>query len=526
MNATPQTFDIISTSLQQWIDAQIHLSRAIQTYASAANSLRLACTAFPMKSTPGVLNAVENNLKMMECEERKLHRTQVALKMKRNSFASPIYALPSELLTRIFAIAVNSSGSSSEYVSISLSWVCSRWRQIAPEVFPVCKRSSLFFGIDNASGDRRLRATIALENKRGRYLHVSVDRQPGVGDAPYAQTTLDTLAPYIKQLNFIYLNADVEQLRLFLEFWLEKGTPGSVTTLFLLANGAAPVFPETSSHLSERLSQFLRNIERLSVSALGLPWSSVQFDKLEHISLSDLPSWCSPTLVQLAHMLSACPALETIRLERITIPDATNPVAPELVELERLCSLSLIDVDVSRVLSIISSSHDKLDLELGGIIGDADTLESLCSFFGRANICELRLALLETRSNQTLAQLLLSAISPLVSLRRLTLRNMSLHDSELTALAWTRAQNNQTLPSKYSLALGFCTIRATPTAFYNAVSAIPWTSLRLCRCNYLLIAQGEGGVTEVLQPITTRSDFGVQLSELLAGRRRLELDAF
>ncbi|KAF8608423.1 hypothetical protein BDV93DRAFT_249268 [Ceratobasidium sp. AG-I] len=471
----------------------------------------------------------------MDCEELNLHRTHVALKMKRNSFASPIYTLPSELLARVFTIAVDSNNSLGEDVRKSLSWVCSRWRQVALEVCPVCVRSRFSFGIDDTLEDKRPRATITLINKRPRRLLVHVDRQPDVGDAPYAQTTLNTLAPYIKQLKRIRLNGDFEQLRPFLNFWLEKGTLGSVTSLYLLVNGAAPAFYETSPHLSERLNLFIRQLTGLVVSSLGLAWSSMTFDNLYHISLSDLPPSRCPTLEQLARMLSTCTTIRSIHLERITIPDSKNTAAPETVQLKYLRNLSLIDVDVSRVLSIIAPGHDELNLTFRGVVDDTATLESLCSLFGRANLSQLTLMLLEPRSDQALARLLLSALSPILQFRNIILKNMHLYDSELSALAYHNpTQDGEALPStllnttggprqRLTLVLLNCTICTTPKVFYDAVSAIPWGTLRLPGCGHLVTTQGEDGAIEVLQPTISRSDFGDQLVALLAGRKGLEL---
>ncbi|KAF8608422.1 hypothetical protein BDV93DRAFT_519464 [Ceratobasidium sp. AG-I] len=530
MDPHPQTFSAVSAALRQWIDAQIRLSQAIKSYAAAAALLEPICTSFSIKSIPGTREAIENNLKIMEREELDLHKTQVALRMKRNSFASPIYTLPSELLAQIFTTAVSSSDPSGEHVMHQLSWVCSRWRQLALEVCPVFLRSRFSFGIDDTLEDRRPRATITLINEHERRLLVPVDRQPDVDDAPYAQTTLDTLAPYIKQLSSIRLNGDFEQLRPFLNFWLEKGTPGSVTSLYLSVNGAAPAFYETSPHLSERLNLFIRQLTGLVVSSLGLAWSSMTFDNLYHISLSDLPPSRCPTLEQLSRMLSTCATIRSIHLECITIPDSKNAAAPETVELKYLRDLSLIDVDVSRVLSIIAPGHDELNLTFRGVVDDTATLESLCSLFGRANLSQLTLMLLEPRSDQALARLLLSALGPIIFFRNITLKNMHLYDSELSALAYhSPTQKVEALPSSWSettggprqrltLVLQDCTICTTPKVFYDAVSAIPWGTLRLPGCRHLLTTQGEDGATEVLQPTTSGSDFGIQLAELLADR--------
>ncbi|KAF8601481.1 hypothetical protein BDV93DRAFT_524658 [Ceratobasidium sp. AG-I] len=248
------------------------------------------------------------------------------------------------------------------------------------------------------------------------------------------------------------------------------------------------------------------------------------------MSLSNLPIFCCPTLAQLARMISTCPHLQTLYLERIMIPTSTDVMLPEPVALDHLGTLVLKEVDITRVLPILSPGPSELGVQIRDITDDANTLESWYSFAGKANICELDLTLSKTRSNQALARLLYSAISLLPSLRCLTLVDMDLRDSELIAVAGHfLAQDNQTLSSfsistagglssMNSLRLWSCTIRATSTALHNVVTAIHCTDLRLAFCNYLLITQGEDGITETLEPISVESDFGIRLCGLMPNR--------
>lgn len=480
-----------------------------------------------MKSLPEVLNTIETNLKTMEHEELNLHRAQAALKKKRNSYISPISALPFELLAWIFKIAVapvSPYRSSNEYDERKLAQVCSRWRQIALEVCPVWNRVSLTF-------ESYKTAEIRLHDTRGRHIKMPVYRQPGVDNALYIQTVIDTISPYIKQLDSIDLVADdAGQLQPFLEFWLAKGAPGSLTQLSLSAGGAPVGFPETNSRLNDRLCRFVRRVEALTLYSVVLDWSSIMFDRLTSMRLADLPSVCSPSLVQLARILSTCPNLRTLWLQRIAISASLGAVALEPVELKHLKSITLDEVDVASVFSIISTGCE-LYLKLRGVAGDSNMVASLCLFAGRVDIRKLTLTLSETRSDEALAQLLHSTISLLPDLESLKLEDMNLRDSELNALAsHPPAQNNYFLPSALvdtadgftqigNLELQFCTIHTTAGTFHNAVSAFPWRRLMLTECNHCPVAEGNSdGVTEVLEPIDTQSEFGIRLKKLRPGR--------
>ncbi|KAF8601500.1 hypothetical protein BDV93DRAFT_524671 [Ceratobasidium sp. AG-I] len=244
------------------------------------------------------------------------------------------------------------------------------------------------------------------------------------------------------------------------------------------------------------------------------------------MTLSDLPPFCCPTLVQLARMLSTCHDLQTLRLERITIL-ASPGVAPlEPVELKYLERLSLEEVDTSRILSILSPGHCELHLELQDLNNDADMLESLRRFAGQANIRELDIMFSETRSDATLAQLLHLTTGPLLDLIYLKLIDMDLRNSELDVLAGyslmtlppASISDTSGLPRLGLLEFQYCTIHTAPASFHNAITAFPWITLRLANCRYSLTTQDENNINEVLEPISDTSDFGIQLSELLPDR--------
>ncbi|KAF8604018.1 hypothetical protein BDV93DRAFT_556027 [Ceratobasidium sp. AG-I] len=140
-----QTYGFVSVALQQWVDARMHLSKAIQAYISATTFLESTCTPFSIKPTPGILDVIENNLEIMEHTEFDLHKAQAALKKKRNSYISPIYTLPSELLAYVFTttVAPTQNHASDEYAKRNLSRVCSHWRQVVQDICPFWAQSSL-----------------------------------------------------------------------------------------------------------------------------------------------------------------------------------------------------------------------------------------------------------------------------------------------------------------------------------------------------------------------------------------------
>ncbi|KAF8601487.1 hypothetical protein BDV93DRAFT_608025 [Ceratobasidium sp. AG-I] len=520
-------------ALQIWVDARAHLSKAIRAYISAAEFLELTCTAFATTSLPEVLNVVNDNLNSMERDERDLRETQAGLKKKRNLYISPIYALPSELLATIFTAATaphSPYGSSKDYVKKSLSRVCSLRRQVALDVCPVWNQLSLYLESEEGSVDKLGYTEIELHSATGGAIQASADLS--VDNVLYYQAVLDTIAPYIKRLSrFRFLGENLEQFQPLLNLWLEKGVPESLTSLVLISKQAAPVFPETSSNLNNRLAQYIRHVEVLELFSVGLDWSTVAFDRIESLLLEDLPSTCCPTLMQLAQILSTCRTLRTISLERIQISTPLDMIATQPVELENLEYLLLKEVDIPKLLSIISSGRKELKLILGGVTNDTDTLETSGSFSRRANIETLTLTLPETRSNTALAQLLYFSICSIPSLEDLVLEDMVLRNCELNALVGhplTRnAQNLSSVPivatnkpsAIDSFVLRFCVIHATPAVFHQAVSALSWDRLNLSGCSHSFTAQGEGdSTTKALQSIHSGSEFGIQLKRLMPGQ--------
>ncbi|KAF8596485.1 hypothetical protein BDV93DRAFT_528029 [Ceratobasidium sp. AG-I] len=529
MNQTHPDSIFISSALQQWVNARTQLSQAIQTYISATTSLELACTPFSIKSTPGVLGVIEGNLEAIEHEEVSLHRTQAALKKKRNSYTSPIHTLPSELLAYVFTISTAPSidYGSNDLIKRNISRVCSHWRQIALDVCPVWARSSLTFGMGETSKGERVEAMIELNTSNDYYVDVPVHRRPGLGDAPYIQEILGALAPYIKQLQRIDLTTDdVEQLQLLLNLWLVKGVPGSVVEFDVSVKKAATVFAETNSHLSDRLSQCLKHVDKLTLYSVGLDWSSVAFDQLTFMLLSNMPSSCCPTLAQFARIISTCPSLRSLCLVRIAFPTSSGSII-EPAQLESLQYLGLSQVDLRILLPILSLKNSGLYLRLQSPIGDTDTLETLLSFVSRAHVHELELTLSETRSNQALVQLFYPFSNPLLGLRTLTLSGVHLHNAELSELAASPLTQDGAIqasasvsatagdPQPRTLRMCHCTIHTGPEPIHNAFNVLSWQALTLSNCYHSLAGQAADGAIDTLVYIESTSEFGIRLNELL-----------
>ncbi|KAF8601498.1 hypothetical protein BDV93DRAFT_585252 [Ceratobasidium sp. AG-I] len=525
--------NILDAALQQWNDARAHFSKAIHAYINAAELVESIFTLPVMTLLPEATDTIENIIQSVAYDKLDLHRAHAALKKKRNSYISPTHLLPSELLVSIFTTAVapeSSSDSSHECLRRNLSQVCSRWRQVALQFCPVWRQTSLTFGAYGTSIDEQVWAEIGLRDALDRHIRTPVHRPLGVRNTQHTQMILDAVAPYIKQLHIIKLTAeDVERLRPFLDFWLDEGVPKSIAEFDLSVNKAALVFPETNSRLGDRLSQWLMQVEYLRLCSVGLDWSTVTLNGLTTMSLSDLPSFCCPTLGQLKRMLSTCNNLRILRLERIVIPTSQDVTPSEPVELESLKNLFLEEVNAAMILSIISGGGFKLELVLRDIDDDTDMFESLRLFANRTSVYALTLKLSETRSEMGLTRLFHSVKSSFIGLKCLTLEDMQLRDSELNALViHSLAQNCHTIhlasegatgehPKTGKLKLRYCTILTSPTVLHNAISHLPWARLTVTNCDHFLATPGEAdGANNILELIRRKSEFGAQLLELMS----------
>ncbi|KAF8593025.1 hypothetical protein BDV93DRAFT_567009 [Ceratobasidium sp. AG-I] len=468
----------------------------------------------------------------MEHEVLDLHRAQAALKKKRNVYTSPIHLLSSELLGYIFTIVAESTSPAQSigvdkpsYDKRKLAQVCSYWRRVALEVCPTWPHVSLNF---HASEGELAEAVIELGCTRKKWRSAGVYRHPGIDDASYIQTTLATIASYVRQLSSLDLAADsMDQLRPFLDLWLKKGTPGSLTELALsLSRPSLGV-----SGPSDRLNQFLRHIEVLELRSVGLEWSHITLEQLTDLTLESLPPFCCPSSAQLASILASCPHLQRLCLKRITVPAPLNSIVPKPVMLKRLKRLSLEELDFQKALSTISQGHSELDIHLWGTISGTETLEVLRSFASRANIRKVTLTLSETRADSALAHLLHFTINSFPDVKRLTLSGMNIRDSELVFLTNHFLAQEDDLESSTSvdtpgllsyfdlLRLRNCTIYAAPATFHKAVLVLPLRKLQLVECNHCLSAQAKTDeATGVVKPIHTKSKFGTLLRECMPGR--------
>ncbi|KAF8601496.1 hypothetical protein BDV93DRAFT_608030 [Ceratobasidium sp. AG-I] len=277
------------------------------------------------------------------------------------------------------------------------------------------------------------------------------------------------------------------------------------------------------------MAEYIRHIQVLELFSVGLDWSTVAFDRLESILLQGLPSTCCPNLAQLAQILSTCPTLRTISLERVQMSIPPNTVSPAPVNLEHLESLSLLEVDIPKILSIILPGRKKIDLTLKGFVDNDDTLNTFYRFISRADVQKLTLTLSEVRSDAALSQLLPSAMIFTPELERLALHDMNIRESEINILHdYSFSPNAQLMPPPIStladlprikeIQLHSCIIHSPPEVFCNAIRNLLGNRLLLTDCNHSPTTQGVSGATESLELIDETSDFGMQMAESLPGR--------
>ncbi|KAJ6467938.1 hypothetical protein DFH09DRAFT_1223059 [Mycena vulgaris] len=238
------------------------------------------------------------------------HHTQIALlKAKRNSLA-PICQLPTELLSRIFAIYAVDSGSLFNLKWTQVMEVCWHWHHVS------LAAHSLWSFIDLAWCRRRARLYGQLERSGVVPLTLKI----GYCDSPYH---IDVIMKQSERIRVLEVAGEARYIHGLLTDLPNCNFP-ILTSLRLDPNmkrdeipaGSVAVLPETI------LNGGIPNLCELTLSHISLPWMSVR--GLESLSLTNSNDSGSPSIQDfnlLFAMLEACPQLRTLRLENVCPPE-------------------------------------------------------------------------------------------------------------------------------------------------------------------------------------------------------------
>lgn len=397
------------------------LNLALERYLAACSTVRSRSDSIPR----ALLDRVTSERLFAASYEVKIQRARVDINqaINCNSTVVPISALPSEMLTRIFHLALPSRLHECKYkfplYPDMLSHVCSRWRQVSIgscelwshidfTILPVFRREHL----------ARAEAFAARAGQLLLHVHI-IDRVIRGRAYPNPITALvpflNSVSPRMHSLELVTKYAFREYYFPILQSCFANGVPGRFRQLIISEYSQCAVekgvhgFIETAEgpihsgslplNISRNsLEDFWLPITELQLSGLYPHWTSKIYHGLVELHLH---CWQNPSVhmteSQLVGILTSSPQLRALRSNlRIEDPVVNDtPILPvRLDDLEILKLRSLPYNQLGNFLQWIAPGSKPLQLSLS-LPDDAKSSPTYCldtkvrDFFRRSNVTKL-----------------------------------------------------------------------------------------------------------------------------------------
>ncbi|KAG8733190.1 hypothetical protein FRC11_008049, partial [Ceratobasidium sp. 423] len=418
---------------------------ALERYTNACSTLHEGSSyKNSINSSPELLDAVTNELDLVESYKSKLAQAQVSVKRARNNLASvPINSLPAEVLTHIFHLILvqqvcplrvpshwnsESPASFPEYPD-TLSHVCSHWRQITLASHALWSHIDIALSCKLSKGfHKRAIAYVARANKSPLDIHLvdpgcirqeydddfgqdsdeDEDEFDDWSDSIYDNNTgeftflTSSFKPQIRSLGLLvhYRYHPIHSRAL--EHCFSNCLPGGLSEFIMSVPGTTPSsrsFLETDSDpqnlgdpsgnqlaISEQqLESALHPTTALLLNGRYPRWTSAAYYGLTELCLRGKREISS---LDLAAMLESSPGLRIVHCDF----KFSDPLRPGIVafpvtlqELEILDLRAMHRRGVEQFLQLVNPGPGKLRLLLCG--NPTPTL--LEGFFARSNVQEM-----------------------------------------------------------------------------------------------------------------------------------------
>ncbi|KAG8721740.1 hypothetical protein FRC08_010621 [Ceratobasidium sp. 394] len=362
----------------------MRLSHTIQDYLAACQLIEEMYHATPHSphAPPAELEqtllAVNEELSTLTLNETNFQRSRNILKdiQNRSMMVAPIYALPPEVLARIFSEAACHCTRKIELETVlpmlspvAIASVCRQWRKVA------VNQQSLWTHIDLKASSRDYdygyyTPEIWAQRSQGAPLYIHIrkhlsfdemewheDEGSSDHDERHPPLTVRKLLNFLTPLLPRVCSLDLDfpwpleyVFNAFLHRWLSHGTASLPKSLHVQSSrDLNPLNLDLPAYCSE----FLRSLEVLTLYNALPSWPSLTLSNLVDLQFKVELSYFEMTQVELAAILASCPKLRSFAIDCITIGRTDEPKAHPV----SLDELTVLDIGRS---SSISMANDVL----------------------------------------------------------------------------------------------------------------------------------------------------------------------
>ncbi|KAG8717619.1 hypothetical protein FRC08_007102 [Ceratobasidium sp. 394] len=362
----------VKSALQEWKSARTLLASTIQLYLAASTTLRVSC-ATPLRHSEEqsaleeALVTVDSELELLALEERALHDVRIGTlgTMRNNSTTLVrINTLPPEILARIFMLSKPRCVHDPGFKPDSFVAVCTYWRQVALDA------TGLWTHIDLGPNTPNGLPQLLLSRSGNTPIHVHV-YNPRSHEEPDQDTSKRAvrevaivLKPHLCRVRTFSLESESSNgffVGFVMKFWITHGKFSSklrslsVHHLYHL---------HVLSLRSLPASDVLLDVNTLHLRNVVFNWDSIVYHGLVDLRLSFRFS-VSISTSQLANLLSASPALTTLKLGLLRVDHVEDWIQPAPILMKHLEVLNLVGIgfeSAALLLSLITLTSPLVEL--------------------------------------------------------------------------------------------------------------------------------------------------------------------
>ncbi|KAG8703720.1 hypothetical protein FRC09_003982 [Ceratobasidium sp. 395] len=346
------------------------------------------------------LAAVNSELESLASEEEVLRdmRISLAAEVNNSTVLASVNKLPPEILARIFGLSKIYCAHEDGYRINGLAGVCVYWRMIA------LGTADLWTHVDVSPQIPRRLTELLLGRSKEFPVHVHIldpelEKDPDPNNEPSyeypAESMMIVLESHLRRISTLYINSNGYYGNFIfnvLNVWSNRASTSLLKSLVVDRSQHRLIddlWITRDITTFENIEKMLHGLSTLHLRCTALDWDSSIYSGLLDLQLSFNGNvWISTR--ELTNVLTSCPALTTLKIEKVQLEYVEGWVQPPIVmqHLEFVHLAHMLPGDASSVLSLITLPGPRV--ELGIILSQAGSLDSeLAEFFVRSSITTL-----------------------------------------------------------------------------------------------------------------------------------------
>ncbi|KAG9120801.1 hypothetical protein FRC07_003561 [Ceratobasidium sp. 392] len=344
------------------------------------------------------LAAIDSELELLVSEEEALRDMRISLSTARNNLVTltPANALPPEILARIFTLSRTMCLCDDRFNINNTAGVCTYWRRTAVDM------TNMWTHVDVGPGISKDLVELLLRRSKNLPIHVHVIEpekdnyvdDPGEGACTrMMEDIMIMLEPHVHRVCTLKIKSTSKYDNLIpvaLDLWSNHSSIHSLRSLLVDRPESLNLvsIQKEGEAASQSLQWTLLALDTLYLVDTVFHWDSKAYCGLVDIRL-DFNYGVSIHMSQLSSILSACPALATLKFAYLNVStdkgwDKSVPIVMRFLKVVNLVDMEIEDALLALSLITLLGHHTELGVGFSGV--DDTTSIGLIDFFARSEV--------------------------------------------------------------------------------------------------------------------------------------------